>query len=194
MPTETEIANDALSIIGAAPLINISDTTNEAFLCRTYLAPARRYVLRRKPWKCAIRFDTPAPLSGSTPAPGFTYVFDFPSNCLKLVKVDTYECEFRVFGNQFHTNTDSPKIEFIKDVAWGEIDDGCASVIAAYLATLIAPRLTNSPDLSAQAHQIYEKRKRDASFDDSGSEITKNDTYSGWIESRGSFRNFDPMT
>ncbi len=87
MPSETEIASNALTKLGAQSITSIADDdTQRARLCRSYYPNVRDAALRAYPWRCAtvrrnlaVEDDTPVgddwahqfqlPVDAETPHP-----------------------------------------------------------------------------------------------------------------------------
>ena len=81
--TKTDIANMALTFVGARSISNIDDERSpEAALCRTFYDISRRAELEVFDWSFARRFQILADASGVSPDARFTGVYILPVDCL----------------------------------------------------------------------------------------------------------------
>lgn len=91
MASQTDIANDALTILGAATINAITDQSNQARAINAVWNTERDSELRKHRWKFAI---TRASLPALTDAPAsgpYTQWFQLPSGCLRVLDVgDSY--------------------------------------------------------------------------------------------------------
>lgn len=101
MPSTTDVANLALSLIGTRSTIaSLTENSNEAIAANKWIDSCRRALIRLAPWNCATAFDnlslicaapgTPENPSQGTqtwqrgqPIPPWNYEYDYPSNCLR---------------------------------------------------------------------------------------------------------------
>lgn len=98
MPTLNQIANMALLECGADPLdSDITDATERARACNTAWAFVRPTVLRLHSWNPPSKRALLNP-DGTAPVWGFATRYAWPSDCLRVLEVDTDEdwrCEGR---------------------------------------------------------------------------------------------------
>lgn len=82
--SSTEIANLTLGRLGVGQLItSIDDQITPAKLCKRFYHQCRREVLRAFPWDFAQRNEALALVAGQT-FPGWTYVYQYPNECLMV--------------------------------------------------------------------------------------------------------------
>ena len=87
MPTEVDIANMALSRLGTrASIADLSESSTEARVVRTWYAATRDALLRAHAWNFA-RVRRALSLSGSAPA-GWRFSYALPSDCLRFLGID----------------------------------------------------------------------------------------------------------
>lgn len=84
--TKTEICNMALSHFGAPRISTFGETTVQGRHCSDLYAAARDFVLRDHDWSFAEYTVAAATLSGES-HPGFSYAYQYPSDCLKVRKI-----------------------------------------------------------------------------------------------------------
>lgn len=153
--TLTEIANSALVKIGAATILDLNDGSVAANTCLARINPVRRMVLRMHPWNCALARVSLAPLT-STPAFGFDYSFQLPSDCLRVLAVEPDETAYRIEGRNILADSNAIDLKFITDVSQVELlDELLAEAISCYLAWDIAYKITQSSEAKAEAWRMF---------------------------------------
>ena len=173
--TALDICNLALAKVGAS--IQVTDitgtpTSNEAALCKLMYPLSRDFVLREAPWNFATKT---AALAGSTTGPShWAYQYDYPSDCIRLLKVlgttsprvDEPQ-PFEVFNSgtakKIATNQASASARYTMQVTDpGLFDFQYIQALATYLAAELSVALSRSPDVSVRLREEYGKLK--ASF------------------------------
>ncbi len=86
MATEVSICNQALSWLGANPIISLDDETNEARLCKANYEPLRDAVLEARAWTFAVKRIQFARLA-QDPLYGFSAAFAIPTSVLTILQV-----------------------------------------------------------------------------------------------------------
>ena len=79
-----DCCNDALAMVGASSIINLTDNTKSARVCSVFYDCNRRALLRRHRWNFAIKRVQLAP-DAAAPAFGKAYQFTLPNDCLKVI-------------------------------------------------------------------------------------------------------------
>jgi len=150
--SEVDIANSALINLGAEPIMSFDDDSKEARAVKNRYARVRDTVLRMHPWNRCIKRVVTAPLANDTPAFGFTYKHEIPSDCLRILDIDPeLDQEYRIEGRQIFSDSDSHELKYvarIEDVA--QYDDLLCEAIAMYLAWSIAYFITQSNSVKQQ--------------------------------------------
>lgn len=86
--SETAVANMALSLLQAQPLINLAaDTHKEARAMQKWFAPVRDALLRRYPWNFAEERAALPALTAKPPWGDGNYYLQ-PADCLRVLRVD----------------------------------------------------------------------------------------------------------
>ena len=164
MSSETEIASNALSKIGASPITSISDDTSTgAVLCRAYYYNTRDAVLRAYPWNCAIVRTS---LAADTTAPTWKYAYKFllPVNpyCLRLLEVEGNP-EYKIAGRYIETDESSINIKYIKRISdTGLFDALLQEAIECRLAAELAFPITGNSALINAMWSLYGEKLREA--------------------------------
>jgi len=164
MASETEIASNALTKLGAQPITDIDDpAAQRAVLCKAYYYNTRDAVLRAYPWNCAIVRMALA-LSGDTPVYGYSYKFQLPVDpyCLRLLEVED-DIEHKIEGRFLLANESSVNIKFIKRVTdTGLFDSLLQEAIECRLAAELAYPVTGTPTLIQAMWGLYAEKLREA--------------------------------
>lgn len=95
--TEVSICSNALLMLGAQPINDLSEDSDRARLASNLFAPVRNYVLRRHPWNCAVKRVALAP-DTAKPAFDWSYQFTLPSDYMRTLSVGEAgaELEFKI--------------------------------------------------------------------------------------------------
>ena len=161
MPSTTEISNMALTIANKCWIEDIEEDSDEANVCKIFLHPSKRSILRTFPFPFAVGFMNPArvPIVSHK----YQFVYQKPKWCLKVLEVlqqpTTYQSSyysgarsrqvlppknpFEVFGTKIHTDVEQCMIKYTKDVVdTDEFDDLFVEALAHRLAVFLIMRFT----------------------------------------------------
>jgi hypothetical protein len=166
MSSETEIASNALTKLGAQPLTSIDDDdTQRARLCRAYYPNVRNAVLRAYPWRCATQRQTLA-LHADTPVgDDWAYQFALPTDpyCLRVLQVDDGTIRYTVEGRLILCDESSLYLKYIRRMSdTGNFDSLLQEAIECRLAAELAYPVTGSPTLIKAMWELYEAKLREA--------------------------------
>lgn len=158
MSTDVEICSRALILIGDQPIASLTEQSVRASVCKNLYPIARREMLRRHTWNCAIKRVILAPLAGS-PAFGWSNWFAKPGDFLRLLDVggcaqEDYEFE----SNRILANATALSIRYVADVTEGNWDASLTDVMTMRMAADLAYPITKSTSLA----QLKQAEYRDA--------------------------------
>ena len=177
-----DIANKGLTYLGANAITALTDDTVEGRAINRIHEQSRQYCLRDHPWNFAM---TRGALAAATTSPVWEYtnLFPWPSNCLRIIEVDTTE-EWAVEGRNIVSDAAAPlNILYIADITDTSIYDAkFTEAYAMRLASDVAYEITSSQTVVASASAAYatliqEARLVDAQETTSASEDT-------WLSAR----------
>lgn len=139
-----DICNRALTKVGDDRITSLTDGTKAASVCNHAYEFVRDSVLRSSVWNCTVTRATLAPLS-STPDHTYKYEYQLPSECLKIVEVDT-TYDWVVEGRKILTDEGTTlKIRYQQRVTDpNQYDSALFELIATTLAYEICETLTQS--------------------------------------------------
>lgn len=179
----TEIANLALTYIGADLITSLDDPQKSAIIIKQNWPGCRDAVLRAYPWNCAIRRVQLAPLSERPPFE-WAYSFQLPSDCLRTLGLETDEA-FTIEGRKLQANSNSINLRYISRVEDpNEYDALLSQALAAYLAHLLAMPIVQSNSLKEQMWEQYRLFVREARSIDAQENALQYIDANEWLESR----------
>lgn len=171
MASQVEIANRALTKLGAARIISFGDDNKQARAVQSMFAIVRDAELRAHVWSFAVKRASLAALV-STPDWGFEYEYELPSDCLRLLQVNDFfqgpsmddyrnqsTAEYMLEGNKILTDYTAPlKIRYIKrEQDTAQWDSTFVEAIACRLAAEMAEDLTQSNQKKDAAWKEYDQ-------------------------------------
>ena len=168
MASEVDIINSAMNMIGASNIIERGEDSKAARVSNQRYDSIRDAVLRAHPWNCAV---TRVNLAPDTDAPAFDwdYAFTLPTDpyCLRVLRLDYLDIEFRVEGRKIVTNEQSINLIYIARVTDpNTYDTLLQEAIAARLAADVSYTLSQSTSLTQNMYSLYEQKLKEARFVD----------------------------
>ena len=204
--TEVEIANSALTKVGADRIISLNDNTKGAKVCKERYPKLRDYLLRAHLWNFAVRRIELA-VSVTTPVFEWDFAYPIPVNCLRVLKTNHMEpfastgdfntgrsplgasggsSEWKLEGRDILSNDSEMKIMYIERVTdVTQFDTMFPEVVALLLASDIAYFMSGSVTLAAAILSEYKLQLAQArSFDGQEGYSENQIIASSWITSR----------
>ena len=149
----TGMANLALSSLGEARIQNLNDNNSRARACNARLGDVITSVLRMHVWNSALERETLT--SVGTPVFGFSYIFQLPANCIRVVEVNPVS-RYQVEKKNILSNESSLNLLYVGEPTdLNNLDSLLAEAIAMKLALEIAETLTSKQGLKAELMQKY---------------------------------------
>lgn len=161
--SKVAICNSALAKVGASRISSLDDDTKEARLCKELLPLCCRDLLRSHPWNFAI-VRVAVAASVTTPVFGYSYKFDLPEDCLRVLNVDAEFSDedgahyaWKVERRSLLVNDSTISIKYLQDVSDSpELFDPCfVETLAFRLASDLAFPLSQSTALASRMDQQY---------------------------------------
>ena len=164
--TKVNICNSALAKVGATRISSLDDDKKQARLCKELYTIITQQMIESHPWNFAIsRVEVAAVVAA--PAFGFSYQFQVPSDCLRILNLqddfsdDTVSqgsfYNWKREGDKILTNDSTCKIKFIKDVSERPdlFSSNFSEALAYRLAADLAYPLAQSNQLASRMNQQY---------------------------------------
>lgn len=165
--SELDVCNSALIKVGEGVVSSLSDPTKPARICSAQYSRVRDSLLAAHPWNFATTrvMLTTAELTG--PAYGYGFKFSVPSDCLRVLEVDTLDHKWEKEGPYIVTNSGSVGIKYIAKITdttkFSVLFD---ELLALALAKDIAFSLTQNASLRDSLRTEYKDMLREVrSFD-----------------------------
>ena len=168
MASEVDIINSAMNMIGASNIIARDEDSKAARVSNQRYDSIRDAVLRAHPWNCAVTRRSLAPDS-ETVAFDWDYQFTLPADpyCLRVLRLDYLDIEFRVEGRKIVTNEQSRNLIYIaRGPDPHPYDTLLQEAIAARLAADVSFTLSQSTSLTQNMYSLYESKLKEARFVD----------------------------
>ena len=190
MASVVDLCNSALNLLGASTISALTDDTKNARLCNQRYEPVRNRIFRSHPWNC-LQERLELAQSTTTPAWGYSFKYDLPGDCLRLLRILDYDSDHKVEGRSILSNNSSMKILYISRVTDpNQYDENLRETLSAALAADIAYAITSNNTTQQNMLALYQEKLRDARFVDSteGYNTTQEDGMTDVIDA-GTFIN-----
>lgn len=145
MPSDTDICNSAISKLGGNQIMDITDESPEAQLCRANYDLVRDAVLEDVNWTFATKRFVFTAANLDAPLFGFTKAYTIPAEVLRVIDINDGRDDWVKEGEEILT--DAGKINMIAIIRERDPEKYSPSFVqcmAAKLASEIALPLTNS--------------------------------------------------
>ena len=153
--TAVTICNSALLKMGADTISSLTQTGRAAMICNALYAYLRDEVMGSSPWKFALARAVLTP-NATVPPFDFTYQYDIPSDCLRLLTPDDDSIIWHQEGNQILCNEPSLNMKYIyRNVDESSWDARFCETFAWRLAMELAIGLTQSVPMKQEAEKSY---------------------------------------
>lgn len=198
MASSVEIANRALTKLGARRILSLEDDQKEARELNSMFDIVRDKALRSNNWNFAMtRASLPA--LAETPAWGFTYAYQLPADCLRVVQVnDIYwvanltdyrtqlDVPYQIEGRKILSNFAAPlKVRYVSRVEDTQQWDSCfAETFASLLAYETCEAITQSNTKKQEMFADYRANIREAKLIDAIENPPEPLADSSWLLSR----------
>jgi hypothetical protein len=158
--SRTEICNKALTLVGANPIVNIDDDTQNARIISRVYELALKSILSEAPWVFALRRSL---LAQSTDVPGWydtgeIYTYAKPNECIRIFRTNDPASTWRMVGATIISDTNDLGVEYV----WYNNTPSTytASFVEAFIDKLcsdIAFMIVNSKTVAENFLEKYEK-------------------------------------
>lgn len=158
------ICNAALSRLGEASIVELSDDNTAARACNLHLPLAKARVLRSHSWNFGRKRAT---LTRSTDSPlfGYEYAYTLPTDSVRICEVNGVSgtgdagISWEIENGKILTDDETCEVAYISDQSsYGEWDDLAVSALICLLASLIAPMIQGGSTAKAgELMQEYDK-------------------------------------
>jgi len=162
MASQIGICNLALIRMGGPPITSLDDGSKIANTFKAIWDTVVDIVLRDHPWNFAIARSNMT-LLAETPTWGFTYVFQLPTDCLRILGIgdsDNVDINpllvYKIEGQKLYTDESAVYLKYVQRItSIGTFDARFASALASRLAMETAIYLTQKPEVKSQMQKEY---------------------------------------
>lgn len=183
MTSITSIANRGLQILGAQPILDITDNTPKGRACKNCYDALRQSELRKHRWRFAIKRAVLADLAETDPHGEFDYLFQLPADCLKILKPenDPY-CDWQLEGRKIYTNQGAIlNLRYIADIEDPNTFDATfAEMLSAKMAEAMCEEITQSNSKKEFATMLYKEARSEARKSNAFETIPQEFQTDGW--------------
>ncbi len=155
MSSNVEIANLALSRLGADLILALDEDTENGRKVLAIYDVVRDIMLAMHPWNFALKRVSLA-LLAETPNFGFDNVFQLPPDYLRVIKTDqATDVDYKIEGKKLYTDVSSIKIQYIFRVTDPvEFSPGFVVAFSDELAARLAYPIVGSRSVGADIQKI----------------------------------------
>ena len=165
MASDVSIVNRALARLGASRISVLTEKTENARLAKALYGEIREEALSMHPWNFALKNARLAQLD-SSPNPKWTYGYQLPSDCLRVVCAEDNET-FEVQGRTLLTDASSINVTYIyRNTDETQYSPGFSRFFAMMLAHAMCYGITNSRTLQADIYVEMHDALADATSSD----------------------------
>ena len=186
MASEVQICNEGLAFLGVPAILSLADDSKSARQCNLIYDSKRDELLRSYEWKFATTRTNLAP-TVDTPAFDWTYEFNLPADCLKLLYVgdaNKVRYPYRLESNKILANYDVLYIIYTKRVTDPDsMDASFRATLSMYIAQHVSKPLGAKSEYN-KAVEEYETRLAEARFAGSVEAHDEVIEAENWLESR----------
>lgn len=180
-----EIRNLALGCLGADPITDIDEDTENARKLKMIYIPVLKDLLRAHPWNFSSKRASLAQLA-ETPAFGFAYYYQLPPDCLRAVEVnEDPTINFVVEGRKLLCDDETIDLKYIVYVEDPTLyDPNFVALFAARLAAEIAYAITQSRTVTKDRWEIYLEMVKTARSSDAQEGKAQRTESHTWVRGR----------
>jgi hypothetical protein len=160
------IYNTALVPLGVDRILDPDEETEQARKCNEVFPYIRDDELSGHPWNFATT-KVQCALTTETVLYGYTYAYQKPSDCLRVIEIYTDEDAYQVVGNYIYTDVSPLQIEYIRQVTdTNEYSSAFKTLLSARLKYELCYALTGSRTMVESLYEVLkQERKRAKSID-----------------------------
>ena len=160
------IYNAALVPLGVDRVMDPNEETEQARKCNEIWPYIRDDELSGHPWNFAT-VQTQCALTTESSLYRYQYVYQIPSDSLRIIEIYTNDDAYQVIGDKIHTNVSTLYIEYIKQVTdTNQYSSSFKMLCAARLKYELSFSLIGSRTMTGELYTVLLKeRKRAKSID-----------------------------
>lgn len=172
MASPVEICNLALVPLGVDRISSLTENSEIAKKCSALYSFLRDEEMSNHAWAFATKRIELAD-TGLTPEFEFSYTYQIPTDCLRILNLDTFSYSYRIEGDKLLTDYSAPYIRYIYRVEDSTLfSQQFISLLVSRLKYELALTLTGSKTVLQNLYAVYERQRTLAKAIDSQSSGT----------------------
>lgn len=155
MTSEVEICSNALRMLGANPIIALTDASTEARLCNGLYAGTRDDLIAQHPWNFCKRRVALAQL---VDVPAFEYAvqYELPADCIGILKTWPEYVQYKIEGRRILSHSGGMKLLYKARIEDPDLFPVYfVTVLEYYLAARLAYPLIRSMQIERMRYEEY---------------------------------------
>lgn len=162
MASDAQICSNALRMLGANPIVNLTDDSTEGRLCNGLYPSTRDALVAEHPWNFCIQRVALAQLS-TAPAYDYTVQYSLPADSIALIEVFPKEAEYKVEGRNILSYTTGLKAKYKAQITdSSQFPAYFVTALEYYMAARLSFSITKSRSIEEQRYQLYQVHLADA--------------------------------
>ena len=179
-----QIVNNALVRIGANAILTLTEDSEAARAANLIYEQVRDACIRDHVWNFAVNRVELAQNSTS-PAFKFSYQYNLPSDCLRVLQMESMDMFYQIEGGKLLTNEGTAKILYLARVEDVNLFDSMfVEALSARIAAELAVTLAESNTLYTNMMEIYRQKLSDARSMDAQESGYREIIADTWLDSR----------
>jgi hypothetical protein len=155
----TDICNIALGYLGQPHIMSMEDGTPTANLCKLFYQPSVDKLLREHTWSFATDFKELSPLSETSPDADYGYVYQIPTDCMRVQGIDIKEESFRIIGRKILVNYEPLILTYSRRITDAtQFDPLFIDALQYFLATELVSSMTQDAKMSQYLSEKFAMR------------------------------------
>lgn len=179
-----DICTTASYLVGGEDVSSFDEDTREARLCSRLYDTTKRALIQSHPWVFAKKQISLARTTDSPVIEEWEYIYQLPSDYLRMIKVEAPQNEYTIIGDKLYSNFISVKCEYIYEPAEQDLPDYFIRLLEYSMAEVLAASLSQDESMTnlmnglkkeamATAKTIDSQSKPPSSIEDSAFTLTQ---------------------
>lgn len=165
--TKFDICTTASYLNGGEDIASFDDDTREARLCSRLYDTTKRNLLQSHPWVFAKKQQALAKTTEENIFTDYEYIFALPSDCLRVLKVETSPTRYNIIGNRIHSNVDPLNVLYIYEPEEADLPEYFVRCLEFAIAELLAASMAQDESLTSLMNSLKKEAIANAKLIDS---------------------------
>ena len=186
MASIIDICNIALTNLGEQKIVSLQENNERARLCNLRFPDVRDTILSLHPWNCVTKRSVLVRLADA-PAWGFTYQYQLPNDCLRVLSLSEPTITYRIEGRVLLTDETSIKLKYIyRPEDLSVLDASIITLLGLRMSWELSEPLTAKTQLKNEMYSKFSIELASARSMDATEGTVEYYSGSTWLDSRQS--------